>query len=421
MLCSLFIHSVVIHYTLCQCRLARCVYMFVYSMKKTSSTPFRSVAHALEQINTLNGLHARDEAMFASIGEGAYAIDTDRVITHINPCACEMLGVARDKIIGRFVYDVIPLIDERGGIVPRHERPLEEALLSRRSATFSSSMHPYYLFNNKTKKRFPVVITVSPIIINEEVVGAVSVFRDNTTEYELDRAKNEFISLASHQLRTPLSVMALNVELLERHYLSELGNESIAAHVAEISKASKRMVKLVNTLLNVSRLELGALSTVSSSAHLSVLVDEKVKEFEPLMTERGLSIKKTYETGLPEVAGDVQLLQIVIDNILSNAVKYSYRTSEIEIIVRAQGQYIECVIRNYGYGIPDDAKPYVFSKLFRAGNISDLGEEGTGLGLYIAKSIVERLHGTLSFTSKENDFTTFSIVLPMLQSQGGHL
>lgn len=385
-------------------------------MKKAMPKTFRSMAQATEHIKALNRLHARDEAMFASIGEGAYVIDTHRVITHINPCACDMLGVTREKMIGRFVYDAIPLIDERGNTIARQERPLEEALSSKRSATFSSTTHPYYLFNAKTKKRFPVIITVSPIMIEGNSIGAVSVFRDCTTEYELDRAKNEFISLASHQLRTPLSVLVLHLELLERHYLSELARDGVAAHVEEISKASKRMVKLVNTLLNVSRLELETPDVISLSTRISDIIDEKIKEFEPLLIERGLSVRTFYETNVPAVAADVQLLQIVIDNIFSNAVKYSYRDSEITVAVRAQGQYVECSIGNRGYGIPEDARPYVFSKLFRASNIRELGEEGSGLGLYIAQSIVKRLQGELTFVSKENDMTIFSIVLPKYQA-----
>ena len=380
---------------------------------KSSSSHSQSLSKAVAHIEQLNHLRARDEAMFASIGEGAYVIDTDRIVTHINPRACEMLGLASEKVIGHYVYDLIPIIDEHGEVVPRDQRPLEKALLSRQSVTFSSMVHPYYLFNQKTNKRFPATITVSPIIIEGNVVGAVSVFRDSTMEYELDRAKNEFISLASHQLRTPLSIIVLNLELLERQYQAELSRDGAAVHIEEIAKASKRMVKLVNTLLNVSRIELGTLEVFSSSAHVPSVIDEKMKEFDSLLIERQLTVKKVYEGTMPSIYADTQLLQIIFDNIISNAIKYSYEESEIEITVQRKGKVIECVIKNYGYGIPDDAKPYVFSKLFRADNVRNLGEEGTGLGLYIAKSIIERLGGSISFDSKENEYTIFYLTLPI--------
>lgn len=368
------------------------------------------------KVEDLNRLLARDEAIFASIGEGAYVIDTERVITHINPRAQEMLGIENKKVIGKNVYETIPLIDAQGNKIPRERRPLEEALVLRRSVTFSSTVHPFYLLNQKTKQRFPATITVSPICIEGEVAGAVCVFRESTSEYELDRAKNEFISLASHQLRTPLSIIALNLELLERQYQSQM-DEGAREHIAEISKASKRMIKLVSTLLNVSRIELGTLEVFSSFSHLPSVIDEKVKEFEPLTAERGLVVQRTYKEPIPTISADTQLLQIVFDNILSNAVKYSNRGGEIEISVEHKEDVIECAIKNYGPGIPEDSRQYIFSKLYRAGNIRGLGEEGTGLGLYIAKSVTERLGGSITFQSKENEYAVFYIKLPVIQHE----
>lgn len=372
---------------------------------------------AQQKIEELHAIRAKDEAIIESVGEGLIVVDRSMRVTLINARAAKLLGFRNtEALISRKIDDVMPLEDEEGNAVQGSDRPVGKAFLLKEGKRLAVGK-PYFYVRKKNGERFPISIIMSPIVMDGTIVGVVSVFRDVTEERRIDQAKSEFISLASHQLRTPLSIVSLNLEILYKHYAHLLKDKDLAEHLETIKIASRRMIDLVNELLNVSKIELGTLDIVIEPVDIPDLIEQCVKTILPLGSKKHITITRSFAAGFHHIQSDRRLLGVVIDNLLSNAVKYSQPDSKIEITTsKPRGGGALIAIRDYGCGIPDAEQGQIFSKLFRAENVRKREEGGTGLGLYIAHSIAEALGGSITFASRENKGTTFKISMPKRSS-----
>jgi signal transduction histidine kinase len=240
----------------------------------------------------------------------------------------------------------------------------------------------------------------------------VVVFRDVTKEREVDKAKTEFVSLASHQLRTPLSAVNWYAEMLLAGDVGKLNDEQ-KKYIDEIYKGNQRMVDLVNALLDVSRIELGTFAISPEPTQLTDISKSIIKELKPEIKKKNQVVSEDYEKNLPKINVDQKLIRIVIQNLLSNAVKYTPEKGRIGIEMKTSGANIEIKVADTGYGIPKPQQKDIFTKLFRADNVRQKDTEGTGLGLYIVKNIVEQSGGKISFDSTEDKGTTFYVTIPL--------
>lgn len=252
-------------------------------------------------------------------------------------------------------------------------------------------------------------------------LGGVLLLEDVTDEKLIDRAKSEFVSLASHQLRTPLSAINWYIEMLQTGDAGELNKDQLNC-VNEISLGNHRMVNLVNSLLEVSRLEVGSVVIESEPIDVAAMVKELLKTHEVKIAARKLSVK-TRLAKVGRLLGDQKYLGLAIDNLISNAIKYTGEGGTVKIEMKPVKAGTEFAgkalvhdgaiisITDTGYGIPKQQQSRVFQKLFRADNVLDKDEEGAGLGLYIAKTAIERIGGQIDFTSQEKVGSTFSIYL----------
>jgi two-component system sensor histidine kinase BarA len=249
----------------------------------------------------------------------------------------------------------------------------------------------------------------------------VIVFRDVTKEREIDLAKNEFVSLASHQLRTPLTSIKWFTELLVDEDAGKLTTEQ-REYTHEIQAAMIRMNDLVASLLDVSRLELGTFIIEPVPTNIISILDSASREQAPTFTEKKQVFTFTHPDTLAEVLVDPKLLRIIVQNLLSNAHKYTPEGGTITLGLehdKKTGYQITC--SDTGYGIPLNQQDSVFKKLFRADNIRTLDVEGTGLGLYIIKTIVDTAGCSIRFISSPGKGTTFTISIPEkgMMSKGG--
>ncbi|HRH32434.1 MAG TPA: HAMP domain-containing sensor histidine kinase, partial [bacterium] len=238
----------------------------------------------------------------------------------------------------------------------------------------------------------------------------------------VDKAKSEFVSVASHQLRTPLSIINWYLELLESGDSGVLDTEQ-RTFVEEIAKSSKRMVMLVNTLLDVSRLELGSLKLDEKLTDVSAVVAHAVNELHYKVEEQKLKVITEFAK-IPKIFLDDRHFESVVQNIFANALKYTPEGGEVRlrVVESAAGETfggkklsqasIAVEISDTGYGIPKQQQDKIFDKFFRADNVLDKDEPGTGLGLYIAKSVIEAMGGNIWFVSREGKGSTFYITVP---------
>ena len=209
----------------------------------------------LQRTRDLAQITSKNEAILTSIGDGLVVVDKGGKISYINKSFEEMLGWKAKEIIGKSMVEVVPREDVYGTGVSFKERILTQVLAGQKFV--ADLTNPFY-YIRKNKSRFPASSIVAPVVLNKKIVGAVEVFRDITKEKEIDKAKTEFVSLASHQLRTPLSTVNWYSEMLLTGDVGPVSSEQ-KKYLEEIYNGNQRMVDLVNTLLDVSRIELGTL------------------------------------------------------------------------------------------------------------------------------------------------------------------
>lgn len=225
----------------------------------------------------------------------------------------------------------------------------------------------------------------------------------------LNRVKSEFVSMASHQLRTPLTAIKWYAKLLKKDGLTALTpTQRRALH--HMASANEKMIELVNDLLNVSRIEMGTLAVAREKIDLKLFVKEMIDEVGPLAAERRVTIR--FVGGAAVFETDKKLLEIIINNLLTNAIRYTPSRGTVAVTALDKGKVVEVTVSDTGFGIPPEDQARIFSKFFRASNIVSKVPEGTGLGLFITKSIAQKLGGDVRFSSILNKGTNFIVTLP---------
>jgi len=358
---------------------------------------------------------AKEEALLGSLGEGIVVTDQNGDVERINRQAEELIGWKNEEVVGKKWYDVAPLQDEAGNVIASEKRATQKVLLTGKP-TYSSVN--YYVRRDKT--RFAVGTTAAPIVVGGKTVGVIAVFRDISKERDVDRAKTEFVSLASHQLRTPLSIVKWYAEMLVNGDAGPLNLEQ-TEFVHCLYDSNERMIELVNSLLSISRIESGRIKIDPIETDLGELVNSLIKELQPKISEKKLTLVESIHPNLPKIMVDPKLVRQVYLNLLTNAIKYTPEKGTITIIISNDGQMITSQVCDSGCGIPKNDQKKIFERFFRAPNAAALDADGTGLGLYLVRTIVESSHGKVWFDSEENKGSTFWFTLPLsgMQSKKG--
>ena len=267
-----------------------------------------------------------------------------------------------------------------------------------------------FLFN---KNYFEIFIT--PIRNPEEkITGGSIILHDITYIIEIDKVKSEFISLASHQLRTPISVINWYTEMLLSGDAGALNKEQ-KDYLEQIQEGNEQMSKLVSDLLNVSRLGTGSIKIKKKATCLADMIKKIIYENESLAKKKRCRLLfNEPEIKLQKISVDPKLINQVIHNLLINAISYSAKKEKSEIDVEVEENSTDYIIsiKDNGIGIPKKDQSRIFQKFFRADNAKLIEADGNGLNLYISKVIIEAHDGKIWFKSAENKGTTFYVSLP---------
>jgi len=361
--------------------------------------------------------HERDkiDAILYSIGDAVFVVNKNLRITMINQIAVDMAACSIDQCINQSYYEHLKFVHEKDGKL--NDKFIKDAIKTGEV----QEMANHTLLISSDGKKTPVADSAAPLKDKDgKVIGCVVVFRDVTHERQIDQAKTEFVSLASHQLRTPLSTINWYAEMLLAGDAGKI-TEDQKKYLDEIYKGNQRMVGLVNALLNVSRLELGTFTIEPEMANIIDIAKSVLNEQKQNIKKKQLVINETYDVTLPKMSIDTKLTRIIFQNLISNAVKYTPEKGKISIKIEKLNEDVLIQVADTGMGIPKLQQKKIFEKLFRADNVRETDTEGTGLGLYIIKSILDNTGGKVWFESVEKKGTSFSATIPLsgMQSKKG--
>ena len=347
----------------------------------------------------------QSEALLASIGDGVFGVTLDRKIGVFNRAAEQITGFNSVNVTGKPYHEVLKFVGDDGNalgydVIEEVFKTGKTAMLPKKASILS-----------RDGKKIPVSDSAAPVRDAQgSVTGVVVAFRDVTKEHELENIKMEFLSLASHQLRTPLSGIKWLIETLDAEKIGPLTKEQ-KEYVHFILQNNDRMIKLVNDLLSVIRLEGETPSVNASTFTLKELLDE-IYEGLHFVAERGGIVFTLEVPGEIQITSDRVLLKTIIDVFVSNAIVYSKKGGRIVLVAKLDGEFVQFSVSDDGIGIPKEERKNIFSKFYRASNAKVVRPEGTGLGLYVSKFLADIIGGVIQVESEEGKGSIFRLTVP---------
>lgn len=360
------------------------------SQKKLALNRLRATAF-LESVQKMN------TGALGVLVYGILIFDEEQRLTFINSRAEEFLGLQAKDVIGKSVPELL--------IMPN---PALRALASEMSSNAREIVRKDVIISGN----LTVEMTKTKFTINGGKRGIVISLYNVTRERMIERLKTEFVSLAAHQLRTPLSAIKWTLKVILEGDVGQLTKEQ--RELLRKSYASnERMIRLINQLLEVTRIEEGRYIGTTVRISMESLVESVVDAMRPEAEMKGLDFSFVSPTEeLPQVRVDVEQIRLVIENLIENAIQYTLPGGKATVGLKYDKKGVECTIEDTGIGIPLSQQDRVFGRFFRAKNAVRMETEGSGLGLYISKNIVEAHGGRIWFESQEGKGSTFYIWLP---------
>jgi PAS domain S-box-containing protein len=348
---------------------------------------------------------ARLDSILGSMTDGLWVYDANGEVVDVNQAALNMFGLAsRAEAIEHGSFARLHLRDSEDRLIAYPDMPYARAL--------AGQTVPDYLAVGRhfiTGRDLDLSIAAAPIE-SRGIVGAVLVIRDITGLQELDRKKDEFLSVASHELRTPLTTIKGYTQLLSQT-VDELEPDERATYINAVLGEIERMMGLISELLDVSRIETNRLQIHPQAIRWQDFIRARVSAFQVQHPSR--SIRMAVDAGDAIISADPDRMRQVIDNLLSNALKYSPEGTDIDLQVQFEDGAMLTSVTDHGIGIPKDEIPQLFERFHRARNVSSRYYGGLGLGLYIARAIIEAHDGSISVQSVEGSGSTFTMRLPV--------
>lgn len=347
----------------------------------------------------------KEEAILNSVGDGIVALDSEGKLLLMNSSCSAMTGFSTADLANSTWTQVVNMADEDGKIVDVNSRPMTQALVEK-SRVVSSDF--YYIRKDGT--RFPVSIIVTPMIFDGRVAGVVEAFRDVTKEKQLERAKDEFVSMVSHELKAPMTSVQGGLAVILKGDYGAL-SEELKPILSRMLEYVGRLLNLVEDILKVSKIESGALKVTFVKVSLDPVVTEVCTNLKVLADKKNIQLNKG-EISSKEVSGDPVLITEIVTNIINNSIKFT-ETGGVAVYAREDGSLLNLYVQDTGVGIPKDEQAKLFGK-FQQISTSSGRPAGTGLGLYLSKGMAQSMGGDLKLSdSIVGKGSTFVLSLPL--------
>jgi len=338
----------------------------------------------------------RTLAIITNFTDGLLVFDREKKLSLINPQAEIFFGVKSENVVGQPILELTknpglePLASFLGGEIKgvfRKELQIQENLI--------------------------LEVSTVPIQREEEIIGTLVTLHDITREKMVEKMKTEFVSISAHQLRTPLSAIKWTLRMLLDGDLGEITGEQ-KDFIEKTYKSNERMITLINDLLNVTRIEEGKHLYKPALASIESIVQSVINSLKEEIQRRKLKFEFIKpKKKLPLIRMDVEKIGLAIQNLIENAVRYTEPEGKVKVSLGGDKKEIKFEIEDTGVGIPENQKDRIFTKFFRGANVIRMETEGSGLGLFITKNIIEAHGGKIWFESEEGRGSTFFFTLPI--------
>lgn len=344
------------------------------------------------------------ETLLTSIGEGVVAHDQLGKVIFVNKAAQKMLLYSENDLIGQSFVEVVAAEDEKGNKISPSERPL---IISKQNLQYVEAELVYV---RKDGTKFFASIVDAPIILNDQYLGHIQVINDITNQKQLDKMKDEFLSVASHELRTPLTAIDGLVSMILDGEYGEV-SENLKQPLGDVNLASERLINLVNDLLNISRIQAGRLKFKLTNFNLKDATNEITNLLSVVAREKGLTLDTSGVQDV-QVQADMDKVKEVLNNLVGNSLKFTDK-GFIKVFTRVENEFAILFVQDSGIGIQEGDKEKLFGKF----NQLDSGSgrpQGTGLGLFISKEICSKMGGELYLANSVlGQGSTFAFSIPL--------
>lgn len=330
-----------------------------------------------------------------------FVVDQVGVVTSANTAAARLLGIQQKRMVGVHIFNMLDTANVEH----------KDTLINKFTNGIGVSDELVRLKRADHKEVWGLLSLFQFVNASQQKQGLLT-FVDITKQKKAEDAKSEFVSLASHQLRTPIAGMKWSAELLEMDSPETL-TERQHKYMDRLLESIGRMSVLVDDFLRVSRFELGNFKADYETVSLPQLIADVMGELAAKVTYKDLQLHTDYDPEINNVVSDPNLLRMIVTNLCSNAVKYTPAGGKVQITYKQENGLLKLEIADSGMGIPPQDQDQIFTKLFRASNAVRDVPDGTGLGLYIVREAVSVLRGKISFTSTQRSGTVFTVQIPL--------
>jgi len=366
--------------------------------------------------NQLSEVANKSEIVINAIGDGVIAVDNQGVIQLINPAAQEILGWGKQDALMLNYKSILKLSDLNGHDIDPSQDPIQQVLNTNQQIRSGN-----LILNTKSGKKITTSLVVSPV--GDAGGGVIAVFRDITKETAEEREQAEFISTASHEMRTPVASIEGYLGLALNPNTAVI-DEKARDFIMKAHEAAQHLGRLFQDLLDVSKSEDGRMTNVAKVVDMSVLTQTITQGLEAKAKEKNLQLvfKPNADTNIKKIAPvyfvniDNDHVREVLDNLIENAIKYT-PTGHVEVDINGTDDKVIISVKDSGLGIPAEDLPHLFQKFYRVDNLDRQQIGGTGLGLYLSRRLAEAMGGRLWVESVHKQGSTFFLELPRISSQ----
>ncbi|HQB18724.1 MAG TPA: ATP-binding protein [Candidatus Pacearchaeota archaeon] len=335
-------------------------------------------------------------AIIENLTDGVILLNKKKQIEIINSPATELFNIGKKEAIGKCFVDLLDIenIPEIKKILIDKDRIKN---IYREEVTTLDGLH----------------LEITSVLLKDEIEekGFLIIIHDVTKEKLIEKMKTEFISVAAHQLRTPLSTIKWTIRMILDGDVGEVSEEQREL-LEQTYISNERMIRLINDLLDVSRIEEGRLLYNQEDTQIEDVLDSVIEASQEMLRNKNM-VLEVNKKETPKVKIDKEKIGVVIQNLLENAIKYTEQGGKIKITLDNDEKNVIFKIEDSGVGIPKSQQDRIFTKFFRAENVTRMETDGTGLGLYTTKNIVQAHKGQIWFESEENKGTTFYFTIPI--------